>query len=181
MEIYFIMIMLVVALSIDTLLVSIALGFSNKKGMLKTGLIFAFAQAAMALIGLLIGESLGRLVEEWAQVTGGALLVCVAAWLLIFESKAEEKKVKGDFTGWALALTAVGISLDEFAIGFSIGLIGVPIIPTIVLIGIQAFILAIIGVTFGAKLKSAFGKWSEKLGGIVLGLIGIWTLFEAVF
>ncbi|MDB5054838.1 MAG: hypothetical protein JWM44_2888, partial [Bacilli bacterium] len=44
--------------------------------------------------------------------------------------------------------------------------------------GLQAFIFTFLGLTYGAKLKPFLGEWSEKIAGIVLGLLGIWMLFE---
>jgi putative Mn2+ efflux pump MntP len=66
------------------------------------------------------------------------------------------------------------------AIGFSIGLIGVPIVLTISLITFQAFIFSFMGLKFGMKLKLYLGEWAEKLAGIVLGLLGVCILIDAI-
>ncbi|MFB5193030.1 manganese efflux pump [Alicyclobacillus fastidiosus] len=76
-------------------------------------------------------------------------------------------------------LTALSISLDELAVGFSIGLVGVPVALTIILVALQAFIFTFFGLTFGSKLKRYLGEWSEKLAGIILGLLGLWILIDA--
>jgi manganese efflux pump family protein len=76
--------------------------------------------------------------------------------------------------------TAVSISLDELAVGFSIGLIGVPIALTVILIAAQAFVFTFVGLTFGSKIKPYLGEWAEKLAGIVLGLLGLWIFFDAL-
>lgn len=77
-------------------------------------------------------------------------------------------------------MTAVSISLDELAVGFSIGLVGVPVALTILLIALQAFIFTFLGLTFGSKFKRFLGEWSEKVAGIVLGGLGFWIIIEAV-
>ncbi|WP_350340498.1 manganese efflux pump [Paenibacillus hexagrammi] len=64
------------------------------------------------------------------------------------------------------------------AIGFSIGLLGVPILLTLLFVALQAFIFTWLGLTFGSKLKRYLGEWSEKLTGAVLGLLGIWILID---
>lgn len=79
-----------------------------------------------------------------------------------------------------LVLTVLGISLDEMVVGFSIGLIVVPIILTINLIALQAIFFTLLGLTFGSKLKPYLGEWAEKLAGIVLGLLGLWILIDGI-
>lgn len=175
------MIALILSLGMDTLIISISLGFIKTKGKLKIGMTFACAEAIMPFIGLLIGKGLGQVAGQWASLIGGILLIGVAVWLLFFEDEEEEEeKLERNLVGWTLILTALSISLDELAVGFSIGLIGVPVILTIILIALQAFLFTILGLSFGSKLKSIFGEWSEKLAGIILGLLGIWIVIESV-
>ncbi len=76
--------------------------------------------------------------------------------------------------------SALSISLDELAVGFSIGLIDVPVAFTILLIALQAFIFTFLGLAFGSKFKRFLGEWSEEVVGIVLGLLGFWIIIEAV-
>jgi len=105
----------------------------------------------------------------------------VATWLLFFKDEdEEEEKLERDFVRWTLVLIALSISLDELAVGFSIGLIGVPVALTILLIAVQAFLFTIIGLTFGSKLKPYLGEWYEKWAGIILGLLGLWILIDTV-
>ncbi|WP_279306858.1 manganese efflux pump [Paenibacillus pseudetheri] len=54
--------------------------------------------------------------------------------------------------------SALSISLDELAVGFSIGLIDVPVALTILLIALQAFIFTFLGLAFGSKFKLFLGE-----------------------
>ena len=175
------MIALIVSLGMDTLMLSVSLGFVQAKGKAKIALTFALAEALMPLFGLFIGKGAGNLIGNWASLVGGVALIAVGVWLIFFEDDdEEEKKLERKLVGWTLIITALSISLDELAVGFSIGLVGVPIVLTIILIAIQAFIFTFFGLTFGSKLKPYLGEWAEKLAGIVLGLLGLWILIEAV-
>jgi putative Mn2+ efflux pump MntP len=98
---------------------------------------------------------------------------------LFFEK--EEGKLERNLIGWTLVMTAISISLDELAVGFSIGFLGVPVALTIILISLQAFLFTFLGLTLGKKLKPYLGEWSEKVAGTVLGLLGIWIMIEAAF
>lgn len=175
------MIALVLSLGLDTLIVSTSLGFARTSGRLRIALTFACAEALMPLVGLLIGQGAGHLVGRWASLAGGIALIVVAVWLIFMaDEDVEEAPLGGTLIGWTLVITALSISLDELAVGFSIGLIGVPVILTIVLIALQAFIFTVVGLTFGSKLKPYLGEWSEKLAGIVLGLLGIWIVLDTL-
>ncbi len=175
------MIVLILSLGMDTLMMSLSLGFVQTKGKVKIALTFACAEALMPLIGLLIGKGAGRLIGVWASLIGGFVLLAVAVWLIFFEEEDdEEEKLERNLAGWTLILTALSISLDELAVGFSIGLVGVPVALTIILIALQAFVFTFVGLTFGFKLKPFLGEWAEKLAGIILGLLGIWILIDAI-
>lgn len=179
------MLVFVLSLGIDTLFISISLGAIKIKGKWKIAAVFVCAEAIMPLIGLLAGKGAGKLIGHWASVIGGVLLIGVAIWLIFFEDEdededEEEEKLELNLFGWALILTALSISLDELAVGFSIGLVGVPVALTIVLIALQSFLFTFLGLTFGSKIKSYMGEWSEKMAGIVLGMLGVWILIESL-
>jgi manganese efflux pump family protein len=55
----------------------------------------------------------------------------------------------------------------------SMALLGVSIwLPSIV-IGIVAAALTAVGITFGSRIGSRWGRWAEVAGGLVLILIGL--------
>ncbi|SHJ74554.1 Putative Mn2+ efflux pump MntP [Alicyclobacillus tolerans] len=175
------MVTLILSLGMDTLMMSISLGFIKTTGKVRIALTFACAEAVMPLVGLLIGKGVGQLIGDWASLIGGIVLLCVAIWLIFFEDEDdEEEKLERNLVGWTLIITALSISLDELAVGFSIGLIGVPVVLTIILVALQAFLFTIIGLTFGSRLKRHLGEWAEKFAGIVIGLLGLWILVDAI-
>lgn len=175
------MITLILSLGMDTLMVSVSLGMLQVKGRVKIAVTFAFAEALMPLVGLVVGRLLGQAIGNWAALIGAVALMALGAWLLFFESEDDEgERLQRNLTGWTLLLTALSISVDELAVGFSIGLIGIPVGLTIVLIALQAFVFTSLGITFGSKFKRFLGEWAEKLAGILLALLGLWILGEAV-
>lgn len=175
------MIALILSLGMDTLVMSISLGVVKTTGTLRIAFTFACAEAVMPLVGLLIGKGAGHFIGDWASFIGGIALLAVAVWLIFFENEDDaDEKLERNLVGWTLIVTALSVSLDELAVGFSIGLVGVPIVLTIMLIAVQAFIFTFLGLTFGSKLKRYLGEWSEKLAGVVLGLLGVWILIDAI-
>ena len=177
------MVALVLSLGIDTLMISISLGFIKTGSKVKIALAFSFAEALMPLVGLFVGRVAGELIGNFASLAGGIALVAVAVWL-IFQAnehadEEKEEKLERNPVGWTLVVTALSVSVDELAVGFSIGLIGVPVPLTIALIALQAFVFTVLGLTFGSRLKPYLGEWAEKLAGIALGLLGLWILIGA--
>ncbi len=74
--------------------------------------------------------------------------------MLLAGDKDEEEKASRITTSRGLALIALGISisLDELAIGFTIGLAHLPVTAVIVAIALQAFLAAQLGLAVGAKI-----------------------------
>ena len=165
------MFILVLSLGMDALFISTSLGVIKTKGKLKIAIVFACAEAIMPLMGLFIGKGAGHLFGNWASLMGGIALLGVAIWLLLFEDEEEEEeKLERNLIRWTLIITDLSISLDKLAVGFSIGFIDVPVVTTIILIALQAFIFTWLGLTFGSKFKPLLGEWSEKAAGSILGL-----------
>ncbi len=173
---------LVISLGLDTLIVSITLGMLETKGRLKIAITFALAEAVMALVGLLVGQGIGHWIGRYASLIGGIALLAVAIWMLFFDNDDEalEKVDQRTLSGRLLLITALSISIDEIAVGFSIGVVGVPVVVTSLIIGMQALLFSLLGLFFGKKLKPYVGEWAEKAAGVVIGLLGIWILIHAL-
>lgn len=172
------MVALVLSLGLDTFLLSVSLGVKKPTGILRVAVTFALAEALMPLVGLMIGQGAGALIGHWTSAVGGVVLLALAVWQLLFDNDQEDDSKARALSGYMLLITALGISVDELAVGVSIGLIGVPVVWTIVLIAVQAFAFTVLGVTFGRRLAPYLGEWVEKLPGIVLGLLGVSILIE---
>ncbi|RUS45797.1 manganese efflux pump [Cohnella sp. AR92] len=173
---------LTLSLGLDTLIVSASIGLrDNWKEKKKIALVFAAAESLMPIAGIIIGSAFGRFFNEAISIIGALLLIGVAIYFLIWDKDDEESRVLSQpLSGWPLAVAAIGISLDELAVGFSAGLLEMPIALTVLFIAVQSFAFAMIGVTFGAKLKPFLGEWAEKASGIILGLMGVWMLLESL-
>jgi len=72
----------------------------------------------------------------------------------------------------------VSISLDELAIGFTIGLLKLPIVLVLLLIGLQAFLATQLGLRLGSRLSDAVREGAERLAGVALAGLGLFLLLE---
>jgi len=171
---------LTMSLGIDTLITSTSLGLKREPGdKVKIALTFAAAESVMPLVGFFIGGALSHYFASKASLIGALMLIGVAIYFLFFDDEeVEKKRLERDLSGWPLITTALSISMDELAVGFSAGFIHVPILLTVMLIASRSFVFTFIGVSFGSKLKPYLGEWAEKSAGIVLALLGVWMLLE---
>jgi manganese efflux pump family protein len=84
--------------------------------------------------------------------------------------------------GRAGVVAAVGlglsISLDELAIGFSAGLLRVPLAALVVLVALQAFVATQVGLRLGARVPVRAREGLERGAGLVLVTLGLVLLAE---
>jgi putative Mn2+ efflux pump MntP len=172
------LILFVLPLGLDTFAVSAALGMRGlpARKRLRVSLLMSGFEMAMPVVGLLLGRALGTLVGNTADYVAIGVLGLLGAWMLVHEDEDESEKVGQVASGQGLALLALGvsISLDELAIGFTIGLLHLALWLAIILIGTQAFVFAQVGLRLGAHLNETLRERAEQLAG--LALVGLAVL-----
>lgn len=158
----------------------------------------------MPLVGLAIGYAASLVVSGIMGFVGPLVLIGVGAWELVEEGRerlhkrnAQKEKLqptpsrlKVESTDWVRQLLlALSISIDELAIGFSLGTIlasisgGILLSPLILclLIGVQSCLMTGIGLILGRSLRTRLKpvkEWSEILSALLLIGLGIWLLLE---
>ena len=153
----------VIPLGFDTLAVAIALGL-RRVAPLRPAIVFAIFEAFMPLVGLLLGYFIGARFASIAAIAGGVVLLGVAAYLFKeFLDDDDESESMSFATIRGAMLAGVGISLDELAIGFPMGTVGVPIVATLAAVAIQAFVVTFVGIAIGKKLGEAFGERAANI------------------
>ena len=172
----------VLPLGFDTFAVAAALGVQGlaAKERLKASLLMSSFEMAMPVVGLLLGHGLGAAVGGVADYAAAAALLALGGWMLIAGEGDEREKLAALSSMGGLALVGLGISisLDELAMGFTIGLLRLSIVLAVVLIGVQAFAVAQLGLRLGARLGGAAREWAEKLAGAALIGLGILVVAE---
>ena len=166
---------LILPLSLDTFAISAALGMTRLTGAqrVRYGLLFAAFEGGMPVIGLLVGAGLGQVIGGWSEYIAIAALAGLGAYMLFGPEDKDEARVQGLLRTGGLAVVGLGlsISLDELAIGFTLGLLRVPIVPAIGLIAAQAFVVSQVGFSLGGRIGEATREGAERLAGAVLILI----------
>jgi putative Mn2+ efflux pump MntP len=100
--------------------------------------------------------------------------------MLLADGNDEQEKASRLLSSRGLALIAPGISisLDELAIGFTIGLARLPVTGVIAAITVQAFAAAQLGLAIGAKLGERWRERAEQAAGTALILLGAYLITQ---
>jgi len=170
------LVLFVVPLGLDTFAVSAALGVGGlpARERLKVSLVLSGFELAMPVVGLVAGRGLGDVVGSVADYAAAGVLLALGGYMLLADDEREQARGLASTRGLALAGLGVAISLDELAMGFTIGLLGLPIVAAVILIGVQAFAVAQLGLRIGSRLGEAAREGAERLAGA--GLIGLAVL-----
>lgn len=185
------------ALAMDAFAVSVTKGMTlknlTKAIAIKIALFFGVFQAAMPLIGWLLGISFQgyiKAIDHWIAL----ILLSILGGKMIYEfyeSRKEgtsenedtesevsttlegEENNKYEISNKELTTLAIATSIDALAIGISFAFLNVNIVSSSLIIGIITFIVCFIGVIAGKKIGAIFKDYAELIGGIILILIGI--------
>ena len=178
---------LILSLGLDTFALSTALGMAPLPARTRLRLAFTFATAEglMPAVGLLLGRPLGDAIGTGAVYIAAVLLIGTGVWLLregLEDDDDADDEPGGEAArimsaamarGWPLLGIALSVSLDELAMGFSFGVLRVPVVPALGAIALQALVVSVIGQWIGRRVGAALGERAEMAAGVVLCLLGI--------
>lgn len=174
---------LVVPLGLDTFAVAAALGMAglDAKDRTRVSLLFTAFEVGMPLVGFFGGRLVGQVAGDAADFIAIAILVAVGLYMLRPGGDAREEqrlKVLSRTRGWAALALGISISLDELAIGFTIGLLRYPVLVILALIGVQTFVVTQLGIRLGERLGERIREGAERLAGVGLAGLGCVLLVE---
>ena len=176
-----------IGLSVDSFVVSITAGVCMDKvkirNALKVAFFMAFFQALMPLIGWLAGSSFQRYIESVDHWVAFILLLAIGGKMIYEGVKHNDKTEKSFSLTSNLMLTgmAIAISIDALIVGIGFGLLEVPIIIPVIIIGGLTFLFSVTGVLLGNKIGIRYNSGLEIFGGILLAGLGIKILVDHIF
>ena len=95
-------------------------------------------------------------------------------------NKGTNSASKGIMKLNTLLVLAFATSIDAMAVGLSYNLLGMPIMLPSFIIGTITFIVCIIGIEFGKRLRKLIQEWAEIGGGSILIIIGFRILIDHI-
>ncbi len=173
---------LVLPLGLDTFAVAAALGMVGlpREQRLRVTLLFTAFEMGMPLVGFFGGDVVGRAAGDAADLAAIVILIGLGIYILWPRRKESEERVEllARTRGLAAIGLGISISLDELAIGFTIGLLRFPVALVIVLIGIQTFLVVQLGIRLGSRVGERVREGAERLAGLALAALGVFLLLQ---
>jgi len=173
----------VLPLGLDSFAVAAAIGAAAPTGWrarLRISAIFVAFEAGMPLIGLAAGRGLARAIGPTADYLAAAAVIGVGIWMLARRDGDEQAADRiGGVSGLAIVALGLSISMDEFAIGFSLGLVKLPVVPVIVAIAVLAFVVSQLGLALGSIISERLREHAEQVAGVALIALGGYLIFVA--
>lgn len=176
------LLILAVALAMDSVAVSIAIGSKHhrlplSKTLLAAGM-FGFFQGAMPLAGYAIGVSFAKYAQAYDHWIAFVLLVGLGGKMLYEAYKNEFDDEVTDLSNKTLITLAIATSIDAMAVGVTFAFLQTDIYTASAIIAAVTFILCLGAVYIGKKLGSLLESKAEMLGGIILIGLGCKILLE---
>lgn len=179
------LILLGIVIASNNLSFAIGMGaLGTAKYHLRIVLIFTLMEFTVPLIGLLLGQFVSSFISDYADIIGSLILVGLGIYTIYstFKSKKEkEESIEKISSIKGLLFIALGLSLDNLLVGFSLGLGEVNPLRLALFIGFFSMVFTFIGLKTGKYLKAAFGKFVQVFAGLVLILLGVMNYFEWPF
>jgi len=143
---------------------------------------FGLFQFFMPLLGFAAGIYVVKIVKDYDHWVAFALLAVVGGRMILesFKPEAEGTPRNDPTRGFTLVMLSVATSIDAVAVGLSFGVLKTPILVPSIIIGLVCFVLSFIGTKIGKSIGAMSGSWVERLGGVVLILIGVKIVFDHV-
>ncbi len=172
---------LAIGLSMDAFAVSVCKGLSlgriNWKHMCLAGAWFGGFQFLMPTLGYYLGNFFTEIITSYNYWVAFILLTLIGA-NMIKESLEKEACPDANMAVPAMFALAVATSIDALAVGVTFAFMDVAIIPAALSIGCVTFCCSAVGVKTGSLFGLKYKTKAERLGGLVLILLGLKILLE---
>jgi len=172
---FFITLLTAVALSLDAFSLAIIYGtiLKEKKKIIILSLVVGIFHFFMPLLGYSISNLLISNIVKSTNIISFIIFLVLGLEMIIGKNDNENLINLSSF--YNILLFAFTVSIDSFSVGIAI--LNESIILPIVTFSITSALFTYIGLLIGKKLNIIFGKYTTKLGGIILIVLSLYYLF----
>lgn len=183
---YFEILFLAVILSIDAFCLSFSYGLSHLKRPVKVSVKIAlgtgFSQFIMPLIGAYFTNMIYDYIQNYAKYLAGGIFIALGIKIITEALGSNEKQdtdkiFTEDISLPMLFSISVATSIDALAAGTSLYLLKAPVFAAAVTIGLITFINSLTGFYLGKLFKNLASGVLNKLGGLILIILGLKSIF----
>lgn len=178
------LIVLGIALAMDAFAVTISNTFVFKKLTRKRSvlmpLFFGAFQGLMPLIGYFVGSLVSSVISQYAGIITFVILGFLGGkmiWDTVHEND-DENAQEQTFTVSIVFFQAIATSIDALAVGVSFAALSVNIVEASSIIALTTALCCVVALITGRRFGTMLGDRASMVGGIVLILIGLKSLFS---
>ena len=187
-------ILIAVVLGLDAFSLSLGLGLQGRSrgyGMRFSAMVGIF-HIIMPLVGLNLGLAAGKFLGVWASRLGAVILAYIAVDFIIKgyrESRSHSYTFKEGKSiiaqpndsyreNWGnMLLLGISVSIDALTVGFSLGTFKMPVFITVIIMGMVAAVMTLLGFIGGRMFSRLVGSYAQMAGGLVLAALAVKLLF----
>lgn len=181
--------LLAVGLAMDATAAAAARGIAARRvrvvDALVVALAFGGAQAVMPLLGWWLGAALGPAIAAFDHWVAFVLLVGIGLHMLwealrtdVHPPADEVHTADRAFAPRTILVLAVATSIDAFAAGITLPLVGLPVLLSASLIGFVTAAASFAGVYAGRRFGALLERRLEIVGAVILMGLGVKVLVE---
>jgi putative Mn2+ efflux pump MntP len=166
-------------LSLDSFRVSLGLGVQKMRPIRQAQIVFAFGlcDGFAPLVGLLIGKSLVNYIGGRIEYLGPLFLFAYGVYVIYVARRYVGREVE-DTGGWMVLGLPLSLSLDNLAAGTSLGMIGFPIVISVLVIGAISALMSLAGLLLAKTAVNLIKPRSELFAGVALVVIAVTLALE---
>ncbi len=170
-------------LSFDTFAVSLSFGVVKNEILfrqaVRVALVLAFFQAGLLVAGYFLGSIVSDFMKAADHWVALILLSFLGIRMIVEGLRRKENDEVRDYTKTlTLVATAVGTSIDAFAVGISFAFLDIKIWMSGLIIGAVTFLASMTAIRIGKSAGARLGQRVEIAGGLILFAIGVKIFLE---
>lgn len=186
---------LAVGLSMDAAAVAASRGLATPvlapRHFVRIAVTFGGMQALMPLLGWAFGVHLGPWVAAWDHWIAFGLLSVLGVKMILDAWSGDDDHDDVDaaalgardpqrdlYSSKELFALGVATSLDAFAVGITLPMLGASLVSSLLVIGLTTAVLSALALALGRKLGDKLGPGLDVFGGVVLIALGAKILAE---
>lgn len=177
--------MLAISLAMDATAVAATRGLIaprvRVRDVLFVALLFGGFQALMPLLGWSLGTRVSVWVHGWGHWIV-FLILCGLGIRMLYEARhpaaPTADEARDVFNPRVLVMLAIATSIDAFAAGVALPLLGAPKLASLTIIGVTTALLCAVGVLVGRRFGAMLGRRLDAFGGLTLIGLGLVALIE---
>lgn len=166
-----------IAVGLNNFAVALALGaLGQESRRWRIASVFFVFEFTIPLVGLLIGAAVSELAADAGRWIGGALLVLIGVVAALADGLGPEKRERllSRTTSWTgLIGLAAGLTVDNLAVGFALGMDGAEPLLLASVIAVAATAFTLLGLRMGHNASEADERRAQVTSGLLLVVLGL--------